>query len=209
MDTLTRRQFSKGLLAAAGVSSLTARAETQAAEYDGPRVVIIRFGGGVRRRETIDPEHSYAPFFSTDLLKRGTLFNDMRISTMEGLNTSHGEGTLNILTGKYDLYKSVDDAFLSERFEAKVPTLFEYLRKSYAVPEHQTLIINGEDRTQEEFYSFSNHHLFGANFKSNVLSLYRYKLHVLDSNIAAGKFVGKELAAKTGGARQDGQARWS
>ena len=73
---------------------------------------------------------------------------------------------------------------------------FEYLRKAYAVPEHQTLIINGEDRTQEEFYSFSNHHLFGANFKSNVLSLYRYKLHVLRSNIAAGKYAGKELIAK-------------
>ena len=196
MDTLTRRQFSKGLLAATGLSSLPAVAGGERAAYGGPNVVIVRFGGGVRRRETIEPEHSYAPFLSSELLARGTLFSDMRISTMEGLNTSHGEGTLNILTGKYDRYESVDQAFLSERFEAKVPTLFEYLRKAYSVPEHQTLIINGEDRTQEEFYSFSNHHLFGAHFKSNVLSLYRYKTHVLRSNIASGKFAGKELAAK-------------
>ncbi|MFT5412047.1 MAG: hypothetical protein ACI9NC_004784, partial [Verrucomicrobiales bacterium] len=188
-----------------GLSSLTSDSDAVPAYYDGPNVIIIRFGGGVRRRETIDPVHSYAPFLSTDLVKRGTLFKDMRISTMEGLNTSHGEGTLNILTGKYDLYQSVDRRLLSERFEAKVPTLFEYFRKAYSVPEHQTLIINGEDRTQEEFYSFSNHHLFGAGFKSNVLSLYRYKLHVLSSNIAAGKYAGKELATKQ--AERDKMAR--
>ena len=198
MEALPRRQFCKGLIATAGLGALdgsSVRASSRE-DYAGPNVIIIRFGGGVRRRETIDPDHSYAPFLSTELIGRGTLFEDMRISTMEGLNTSHGEGTLNILTGIYDRYKSVDKRFLSERFEAKVPTLFEYLRKAFAVPEHQTLIINGEDRTQEEFYSFSNHHLFGAAFKSNVLSLYRYKTHVLRSNIAAGKWSGKELAAK-------------
>lgn len=204
MDTLARRQFFKGLVAAAGLGKLAiSRAESAPAPvplapaYTGPKVIIIRFGGGVRRRETIEPEHSYAPFLSKELLRRGTLFEDMRISTEEGNDTSHGEGTLNILTGMYDRYKSVDGAFLSERYEAKVPTLFEYLRKAYDVAEHQTLIINGEDRTQEEFYSFSNHHLFGANFKSNVLSLYRYKTHVLRSNIASGKWAGKELAAKS------------
>ena len=197
MDTLARRQFFKGLVASAGLGKLaTARAEDSRPGYGGPNVIVVRFGGGVRRRETIDPEHSYAPYLSKELAKRGALFSDMRISSLEGLNTSHGEGTLNILTGKYERYESVDKKFLSERFEAKVPTLFEYLRKAYAVPEHQTLIINGEDRTQEEFYSFSNHHLFGASFKSNVLSLYRYKTHVLRGNIAAGKYAGKELAAK-------------
>lgn len=198
-DKLARRQFFKGLVASAGIARLGGTESLAVAarpEYSGPKVIIIRFGGGVRRRETIEPTHSYAPFLSNELIRRGTLFSDMQISTMEGLKTSHGEGTLNILTGKYDRYESVDRAFLSERFEAKVPTLFEYLRKAYAVPEHQTLIINGEDRTQEEFYSFSNHHLFGATFRSNVLSLYRYKTHVLRSNIRAGKYAGGELAAK-------------
>ncbi|MGI9239682.1 MAG: sulfatase-like hydrolase/transferase [Verrucomicrobiales bacterium] len=200
MNKLARRQFFKGLIATSGLGGLAGNGSFAAPQpppaYAGPRVIIVRFGGGVRRRETIEPEHSYAPFLANELLKRGTLFSDMRISTMEGLNTSHGEGTLNILTGKYDRYESVDRAFLSERFEAKVPTLFEYLRKAYAVPEHQTLIINGEDRTQEEFYSFSNHHLFGAAFRSNVLSLYRYKAHVLRSNIASGVYAGSELVAK-------------
>jgi len=202
MDKLARRQFFKNLIATAGIAGIAGRASRSIAApapvpaYDGPRVIIVRYGGGVRRRETIDADHSYAPYLASELLKRGTLFSDMRISTMEGLNTSHGEGTLNILTGKYDRYESVDRAFLSERFEAKVPTLFEYLRKAYAVPDHQTLIINGEDRTQEEFYSFSNHHLFGAAFRSNVLSLYRYKTHVLRSQVAAGKYSGSELIAR-------------
>ena len=172
-DTLARRQFCKGLIASAGLAEIgrsSSLALAAPAAYVGPKVIIIRFGGGVRRRETIDPEHSYAPFLTSELLGRGTLFSDMQISTMEGLNTSHGEGTLNILTGKYDRYESVDRAFLSERFESKVPTLFEDLRKAYAVPEHQTLIINGEDRTQEEFYSFSNHHLFGATFRFRTSS---------------------------------------
>jgi len=202
METLARRQFCKGLVASAGLGTLYHKAQAapepdpNRPDYTGPNIVIIRFGGGVRRRETINPDHSYAPFLSTELLKRGTLFKDMQITSRKGVNTSHGEGTLNILTGKYDKYESVDDGFLSERFEAKVPTLFEYMRKAYAVPDHQTLIINGEDRTQEEFYSFSNHHLFGAHFKSNALSLYRYKTFVLETNLAAGKWTGKEKKKK-------------
>ena len=44
-----------------------------------------------------------------------------------------------------------------------MPTIFEYLRRHYDVPEHQALIVNGEDRINEEFYTFSNHHLFGVN----------------------------------------------
>ena len=47
------------------------------------------------------------------------------------------------------LNEDIGGEFLGERFEAKVPTLFEYLRFNYDVAEHQTLIVNGEDRTQE------------------------------------------------------------
>ena len=65
------------------------------------------------------------------------------------------------------------------------------------MPDHQTLIINGEDRTDEEFYSFSNHHLFGAGFKSDVLSLFRYKAFLLEKQIAEGTWVDKKLKEKT------------
>jgi len=164
--------------------------------YTGPNVIIIRFGGGVRRRETIDPQHTYSPFLCKELTRRGTLFKDMSIDRFRNINTSHGEGTLHILTGKYDNFRDVNDTFLGERFEAKVPTVFEYLRKTYAVAEHETLIINGEDRTSEEFYSFSNHHLFGANFKSETLSLYRYKVWLLDQQIREGRWNGPQLEKK-------------
>ncbi|MEE2623913.1 MAG: hypothetical protein VYA46_06785, partial [Verrucomicrobiota bacterium] len=70
--------------------------------YTGPNVIIIRFGGGVRRRETIDPQHTYSPFLCKELTRRGTLFKDMSIDRFRNINTSHGEGTLHILTGKYD-----------------------------------------------------------------------------------------------------------
>ena len=104
----------------------------------------------------------------------------MEISQFEDINTSHGEGTLYILTGKYDKFKGIgakigDKRIFDDRFEASVPTLFEYLRGAFNVPTHQALIVNGEDRTDEEFYSFSNHHLFGASYRAETLSLARYK----------------------------------
>ena len=197
---LSRRGFLRGSLGAgiAGLAPATFGASPFVRPtYSGPNGIVVRFGGGVRRRETIDDRHTYAPYLCKELTKRGTLYNNMSIAQFEDINTSHGEGTLYILTGKYQKFKDVDDAFLGSRFEAKVPTVFEYLRKSYDVPEHQTLIINGEDRTAEEFYSFSNHHLFGANFKSESLSLYRYKVWLLDQQIKAGKWEGKKLEQKT------------
>ena len=145
--------------------------------------MLIRFGGGARRRESIVAgSQCYSPYLLNELVPRGVLFNNMLIDTAAP-ETGHGQGTLNILTGKYDQYEDVRGEFLGERFEAKVPTLFEYMRHGFAIPEHQTLIVNGEDRTQEEFYTFSNHHLFGANFRSNVLSLYRYKIYLLRKQI--------------------------
>ncbi|MGI9455697.1 MAG: hypothetical protein ACR2NU_04000, partial [Aeoliella sp.] len=138
-------------------------------EYHGPNVVLIRFGGGARRRESIDrSEQTYSPYLRNVLAPRGVMFDNMVIG--DAAETGHGQGTLNLLTGRYDEYRDVNEEFLGERFEAQVPTLFEYLRQAFSVPEHQTLIVNGEDRTQEEFYTFSNHHLFGARFRSNVLS---------------------------------------
>ena len=133
--------------------------------YRGPAVIIIRFGGGVRRRETIEEQTTYSPFFCHELTRRGTLFRNTEIASLEGVETSHGQGTLSLLTGKYDRDQDVEGRFLGARFESKVPTLFEYLRKEYSIPEHQTLIINGEDRIDEEFYSFSNHHLFGVHYR--------------------------------------------
>ena len=210
---LPRRTFIRGVLAGGGLlaaSGPLSAAETLMADsmatkpaFRGPNVVLIRFGGGARRKETIDPQSTYSPFLCRQFVKRGTLFNDMEIAQIEGLNTSHGEGTLNIVTGKYDKYKDVEGKFLGARFEPKVPTVFEYLRKSFAVPPHQTLIVNGEDRPDEEFYTFSNHFAFGINYRSNMLSLYRFKAWLMRQQIAEGKLTDKQIEQ-----RKKELARW-
>ena len=161
-------------------------------DYQGPNVIIVRFGGGVRRQETIAAGAEHAPFLKHDLAQGGILFPRMEVASRPGVNTSHGEGTLNILTGKYDIYEDIGHKFLGSRFEAKVPTLFEAFRKSYDIAPHQALIINGEDRIDEEFYSFSNHHLFGVDYRSSVLSLYRFKLHLMRTDLAAGRYRGED-----------------
>lgn len=214
---IRRRQFLKSSVAAAGgmagLGALGPRptwasespATATNAAYRGPNVIIVRFGGGVRRRETIQAETTYSPYFLHQLCRQGTLFPKMEISTDPGVETSHGQGTLNILTGLYDEYQDVENKFLAARFEAKAPTLFEYFRKSYAIAPHEALLINGEDRTDEEFYSFSNHHLFGVNYRCSVLSLYRFKTYLLRRQIETGliadgdkprKLTEKELTAK-------------
>ena len=206
---LPRRTFLKGVLAGAGAAAspdifasaalLPDAADLAKPPYQGPNVIIVRFGGGARRRETIHPETTYAPFLCHDFARRGTLFTKMEIDSFTptiGVDTSHGQGTLYIITGKYEKYKDITNKFLAERFEPRVPTIFEYLRKAYDVPDHQTLIVNGEDRSNEEFYTFSNNHLYGINFRSNTLSLYRYKTYLLRRSIQAGAWTGKELDRK-------------
>ncbi len=202
MGTTNRRRFLTGCVgmsaASLGLESYSplAHAASGDLEYRGPRVVIVRFGGGARRRESIDPRLTcYSPYLLHKLIPRGVLLPNMTIGSAS--ETNHGQGTLNLLTGIYDNYTDAENATLGERFEAQVPTLFEYLRKSFDVPEHQALIINGEDRTQEEFYTFSNHHLFGARFRSEVLSLYRFKTWLLEQQIAGDNDSdSKTLAAK-------------
>jgi hypothetical protein len=215
---LPRRAFLRGV--ARGAASLAAARpllhaiEPAKPDYKGPNIIIVRFGGGVRRRESIDPTHTYSPFLCHELTKRGVLFKKMEIDYFdrgekgEKIETSHGQGTLYIVTGKYERFKDVSGKFLGQRFESSVPTVFEYLRRQFNVPEHQTLIVNGEDRTDEEFYSFSNHHLFGATFRSNVLSLYRFKTFLLRRQIEAGKWQDKELAKKQGAVIQEFWERW-
>jgi hypothetical protein len=199
---LDRREFLQGVAAmglTAGISGLNAPAETSGKrpDYRGPNVIVVRFGGGVRRLETIDAQHTYSPFFLHDLGRRGTLYRNMEIAQLDGVETSHGQGTLYTMTGRYERYRDVGGKFLGQRFESKSPSMFEYLRRAYDIPSHQALIVNGEDRTDEEFYSFSNHHLFGVAYRSNVLSLYRFKTYLLRRQIEAGAFTDKKRVEKT------------
>lgn len=172
---VTRRAFNAGL--GAGVVASALPQSVSAQSYRGPNVVLIRFGGGVRRYETIDESGTYAPYMRKVLAKRGVLIPNMQIDRLEGGNTSHAEGTLNLLTGRYNAYRDAGSKFLEDRLEPTEPTLFEYLRRSYDIPSHEALLINGEDRPQEEFFTYGLHGHYGIDFRSEMLSLHRFKLY--------------------------------
>ena len=92
-------------------------------DYRGPNVILIRFGGGVRRLETIiSPENTYCPFVYHELYKkRGTLFSNIEIEAKQGIDTSHGQGTLYLLTGQYRHYEDITRKPFADRFEAADP----------------------------------------------------------------------------------------
>ncbi len=193
---IDRRAFNAGIGASAVSAAVTAQMGVAAAKpaYRGPNVIIVRFGGGVRRLETIDPQHTYAPFLRHTLTKRGVLVPDMRIAQLDGVNTSHAEGTLNILTGRYLAYRDAGSGVLDDRLEPVKPTLFEYLRGAFDVPSHQALLINGEDRPQEEFFTYGVHDHYGIAYRSEMLSLHRYKLFKFARIIEEGRVGEDELA---------------
>lgn len=184
---LTRREAVAGLVGAAGAGVLGRGAAQAAPAYRGPNVIIIRFGGGVRRRETIEARTSFAPRLLHRLAPKGVLAPDMRIEQLDGVDTSHAEGTLNILTGRYRAYRDAGSRFAQRRLEPTEPTLFEILRRRFNTPAHQTLLINGEDRPQEEHFSYGVHRNHGVAYRSEVLSLYRFKLWRLRAELREGR----------------------
>lgn len=182
-----RRAFNQGLAGAIAAGTLGG-SSAPAQAYRGPNVIIVRFGGGVRRAETIAERTTYSPYFLNVLAKRGTLIPNLTIAQLQDVDTSHAEGTLNILTGRYKAYDKVGAQGLAPLLEPSEPTLFEAMRKSFGVPAHQALLINGEDRPQEEYLTYGGHKHFGVSFRSEVVSLFRYKLHkfrrILEDNKA-------------------------
>ena len=183
---LDRREFAAGLAAATMSGAATPFSAQAAPAYRGSNVIIVRFGGGVRRGETIAPGTTFAPFLLNVLARRGVLIPSMTIAQLEGVDTSHAEGTLNILTGRYRAYRDAGSSGLAQHLEPTEPTVFEYLRRAFDVPIHQALLINGEDRPQEEFFSYGVHKSHGIAYRSEVLSLYRFKLWKLRTRLSQG-----------------------
>jgi hypothetical protein len=182
---MDRRRFTLGSLGLAAAAMAPLPAPAQGRSYRGPNVILVRFGGGVRRAETIDEAATWAPYLRHTLAPRGTFIPDLRIDRLEGVNTSHAEGTLNLLTGRYLAYRDSSE-FLTDRLEPTEPTLFEYLRRAYDIPSHQVLLVNGEDRPQEEFFTFGAGDHYGIDFRSEMLSLHRYKLYRTRMQLAEG-----------------------
>lgn len=182
---MDRRTFNLGLGAAFAAAPVAMRANAR--EYAGPNVILVRFGGGVRRTETIDEAATYAPYLRHVLAKRGIFIPDMQVAQLDGVNTSHAEGTLNLLTGRYLAYRDAGSKFLEDRLEPTEPTLFEYLRDAFDIPSHQALLINGEDRPQEEFFTYGVNEHYGIAYRSEMLSLHRFKLYKFARIIEEGR----------------------
>ena len=132
-----RRTFLQSTMAAGAVGSLPLFGQdTPKADYRGPNLILIRFGGGARRLESIDKQHTYAPYLTHVLAKRGVLFNKMEIDHFKKaqkangkpVDTSHGQGTIYIMTGSY---AKLNNAGGHAQFVPSVPTLFEYFRSKY------------------------------------------------------------------------------
>jgi len=190
---MDRRTFNLGLGSAAAALSVSAPARAQS--YTGPNVILVRFGGGVRRAETIGEATTYAPYLRHVLAKRGVFIPDMRIAQLDGVDTSHAEGTLNLLTGRYLAYRDAGSKFLQDRLEPTEPTLFEYLREAFDLPSHQALLINGEDRPQEEFFTYGVNEHYGIAYRSEMLSLHRFKLYKTAAILAEGAVGAEALEA--------------
>lgn len=191
---MDRRQFAFGSLGLAASLTVPLPALAQSPAYSGPNVILVRFGGGVRRAETIDEAATWAPYLRHALAPRGTFIPDVRIDRLEGVNTSHAEGTLNLLTGRYLAYRAPSEV-LVDRLEPTEPTLFEYLRRAFDIPSHQVLLVNGEDRPQEEFFTFGAGDHFGVDYRSEMLSLHRYKLYRTAMQLAEGQLPEDQLRA--------------
>ncbi|MBL9053483.1 MAG: hypothetical protein JNN02_07105 [Tabrizicola sp.] len=189
---MDRRSFTLGSLGLAAGLATPLPCLAQKSGYQGPNVVLVRFGGGVRRAETIDEAATWAPYLRHRLAARGTFIPDLRIDKLEGVNTSHAEGTLNLLTGRYLAYRELSE-FLNDRLDPTEPTLFEYLRRAFDIPSHQVLLVNGEDRPQEEFFTFGAGDHFGVEYRSEMLSLHRYKLYRTKMQLAEGRLGEEEL----------------
>ncbi len=190
---MDRRTFNKGLVAATAAGALPLAAK--AAPYRGPNVILVRFGGGVRRAETIDEATTWAPYLRQVLTERGIFIPDVMIEQLDGVDTSHAEGTLNLLTGRYLAYRDAGSKFLTDRLEPTEPTLFEYLRSTFDLPSHQVLLVNGEDRPQEEFFTFGVADHYGVEYKSEMLSLHRFKIWRTRMALAAGGHTDDEVEA--------------
>lgn len=191
---VTRRAFNAGL--GVGIAASVMPGLAMARDYTGQNVILIRFGGGVRRAETIDEATTHAPYTRKVLARRGVLIPNLVIDQIEGGNTSHAEGTLNPLTGRYEAYRDAGSRFLKDRLEPTEPTLLEYLRQAYDLPSHQALLINSEDRPQEEFFTYGMHGHYDIEFRSEMLSLHRFKLHKYARQLEEGLPEDRQLAVE-------------
>ena len=199
---MNRRELLKGLTATTVGSVLVGRAfsrpspprpergpasiidvEARPLPWNGaPRnVVVVRFGGGVRREETIgDGGRLLSPWLHEALIPNGTLYPDLFIPW--GAGTGHMEGTIYLTTGTF----AVEKQGLGIPEEGiRHATMFEAYRAATQTPRHQVVVINNE-QLNTEFINYGDHPGLGRELGPTTLSLHGHELRRLRDLLAAG-----------------------
>lgn len=179
--TLTRRQLLRrgsGLLALAGLPRLGVarpRAELPGARL--PKVVLVQYGGCVRRRETIqEAGTTLSHFLFHNLLPEGTVYTN----AFNRLITGHAHGSLYLFSGRYHEYPQ--GLFTEKRFVPVAPTLHELARKHLDLAEHEAIVIHNEQE-DSEFLWASRDPGYGAAFRPGLLSIYRLRGKILAADV--------------------------
>lgn len=200
LEGISRRGFLKGLGAlgwslAAGTGGplwgkepvpLESRADLPGAK--DPKVVLVQYGGCVRRRETIaslqSPHTTLSPFLFHRLMPEGTVLEAMRNDELTG----HASGSFYLFSGAYP--KTQDGPF--QRPEPiSIPMLGEYLVKTKGWSPSQSLVVHNEQLDTERIWA-SVHPDFGSEFAPGVLSIYRLRKLLLERDLEAQRSAGRE-----------------
>lgn len=154
----TRRTLLKGALGAAAAGALAGCTSTRRAKPSlssparGPaRVVLLRFGGGVRYADVFGPsEECLAPTLRA-LAAEGTLYTDLWNDHL----THHDCATLYMLTGRYGARQDGNEKAAANLADLrKSPLVHEAYRRATSVPPYKALSVG--------MPSVSEHPLHGA-----------------------------------------------
>lgn len=131
-----RRRVLKGLLGAGAAATLARCSSVPRARPRPERLVLVRFGGGVRHGDLWgDPNRCLAPYLRS-LARSGTVFPEIWNDHL----TRHDTATRYLLTGRYGTrLESNDRGEENLRELDTAPTLFERYRKVHGAPETRVL----------------------------------------------------------------------
>ncbi|MBM4014428.1 MAG: twin-arginine translocation signal domain-containing protein [Planctomycetes bacterium] len=156
VPALGRRGFLKAGVALAGVAALPGPAWAMLAPaYKTRRVLLVLFAGGVRSRDTIGTPANVPNLMR--MAKGGVVLPNCRSA-----NLGHYGASLSILTGAPE-YMGI-----RENSRGYNPTVFEYVRKSLALPA-SGVWLSANNGSQGVNFAYGLHRQWGAPFGANVI----------------------------------------
>ncbi len=156
VQALDRRDFLKAGAALAGAVALPGSAWGMLAPaYKTRRVLLVLFAGGVRSRDTIGTPANVPNLMR--MAEKGVVLPNCRSA-----NLGHYGASLSILTGAPE-YMGI-----RENSRGYNPTVFEYVRKSLALPASGAWL-SANNGSQGVNFAYGLHRQWGAPFGANVI----------------------------------------